>query len=32
MFSGCYNLNNVKVSFTSWHENATTDWLKGVYA
>ena len=28
MFSGCTKLSSLNVSFTAWHENATSGWLK----
>lgn len=30
MFSRCTKLNNIKVHFTSWVENATNNWVAGV--
>lgn len=30
MFSGCSKLNYIKVHFTTWGQNTTTDWVKGV--
>lgn len=30
MFRYCSKINNIKVSTTEWHENATNDWLYGV--
>ena len=30
MFSGCTSLTNVRVSFTEWEDDATTEWLSSV--
>lgn len=30
MFYECSNLNYIKVGFTSWYSNTTTDWVSGV--
>lgn len=32
MFSGCSSLSEVEVSFSSWHSDATTNWLSNVSA
>ena len=30
MFNGCSKLNNIKVNFTAWGENTTSNWVAGV--